>query len=175
MATNAAIRESRRRTLEQWTGISNFQQFCEDTECDREVVRPGPIPLFTLREKLLIFLICTRKGLSFSCLKLLVGLGRNRTTEIWKEILEELVIWSQHHIHWPDLDQWASRRSQEFVQQYGDTYMFFVDGTVLPVLMRLIQQSPTTLVSTRLVPDCLFYGCTYVMNLFHSATITSRQ
>lgn len=132
---DAEVLETRRKLVFKWTGIKDLDLFCQDSAWPTKIRASGPKPAFNNREQLLIFFICFRRGFSFSQLKLLLGLGRKRTTEIFTTVLAKLVQWSQRHVRFPDLAMWASRRSHDFVTVYGDrAYMIILDGTVLPIL-----------------------------------------
>ena len=89
-----------------WTDIADFDRLVEDADFDRKDVVSGPEPLFNQREQLLIYLISIRKGVNFSHQKLLVGLGRTRTTEMWKRVQKKLVEWSHRNVKFPTLEQW---------------------------------------------------------------------
>lgn len=131
---DAAVLEKRRNNLKEWTGIADFDRLVEDADFDRKDVVSGPEPLFNQREQLLIYLISIRKGVNFSHQKLLVGLGRTRTREMWKRVQKKLVEWSHRNVKFPTLEQWGLRQSNAFKERYPHTYMFLVDGTVLPCL-----------------------------------------
>lgn len=123
------------KSLRQWTGISNMDHFWEEVREWFPNIESKKPPTFSARESLLMFLMALRKGFNFSQLKLLTGLSRTQTTRIFKKVLKVLLAWSVQKLTFPTLDEWRARQSDLFRRLYDqNTYMFFVDGTVLPCL-----------------------------------------
>jgi hypothetical protein len=114
--------------------MSDFESFLDTTNWEQEKSPMGPVATFTHREKLLIFLITLRQGFTFSMLCLLCGLTRSTVTDMFVWVLEKLFNWSQKHVTFPTIHEMRQMRSIEFFEDYGNVYMLFVDGTVLPIL-----------------------------------------
>lgn len=114
-----------------WTGVLNFDNLCTDLGIANWKSVSGPTPTFTFREQLFIYLLSIRQGLSWSLLSVLIGLGRTRTTGIWRRMNEELGKWSQKHVTLPTLEQWREHHTEAFRTAFPGTYIFFADGTTL--------------------------------------------
>jgi hypothetical protein len=128
---SALVFMKRRHNMKKWIGIQDFEVFMEEIDWEPNKKTMGPDPIFNRREQLLIFLITLRQGFTFSHLNMLCGLSRTRVTEIFTNVLNELYAWSKKVLKLPTLVQLSQMRSIEFVEEYGNVYMLFVDGTVL--------------------------------------------
>jgi hypothetical protein len=92
---------ARQKLLQHWTGVSDIDQFSEETGWRLDEVHSGPKPLFSRREQLLIFLITLRKGFTFAQMALLCGLQHKRLKAIFKNVLQSLSVWSQRFVRLP--------------------------------------------------------------------------
>lgn len=127
-----------------WLGTSSFDRLWASLGWEDARQKTGPRAVFTLRERLALCLVWMRRGYTFNGLSKLCGLGRTQTTKICKKILKRLLPWARLQISFPSLETWAARQDPEFAARYPNTYMFFVDGTVIriysysiPVLRRM--------------------------------------
>jgi hypothetical protein len=80
----------------------------------------------------LITVFWLRRGLSWNMMSILCGVDESTVRSWTKHILGELVEnWAPKQITLPTMAEWQQTLSEEFKQDYPDTLMLFVDGTVI--------------------------------------------
>ena len=114
-------------------GVPDFNAFCNELPEELTTTAKHGNAMFCKRLLLAICLFWLRRGFSYVVLAYLACTVESTVRSWLDPIIWSLLPWAESQIHLPGVPEWLASLTPEFIRDYPNTLMMFVDGTPVEI------------------------------------------